>query len=200
MRGRRIDFVVAGSSSSSFLRIQEAGTNEVEELGILGKLLSCHFVVIFFFFFFFRAKFVSPESWLKASSLWKVIPPFLNSSFVASFRSRLAVDASINPKIVDLPPRDKYVEEFQIWRKKTGSLFLPPWLMIYAWLRFCLPAEVNKHFKELGFRFVILVSFFDLLNVSQLLSSSIPCLLPALIENLFAVAAPCHPQGTVWSF
>jgi len=68
MRGRRIDFVVAGSSSSSFLRIQEAGTNEVEELGILGKLLSCHFVVIFFFFFF-RAKFVSPESWLKASSL-----------------------------------------------------------------------------------------------------------------------------------
>jgi hypothetical protein len=68
MRGRRIDFVVAGSSSSSFLRIQEAGTNEMEELGILGKLLSCHFVVIFFFFFF-RAKFVSPESWLKASPL-----------------------------------------------------------------------------------------------------------------------------------
>jgi hypothetical protein len=69
MRGRRIDFVVAGSSSSSFLRIQEAGTNEMDELGILGKLLSCHFVVIFFFFFFFRAKFVSPESWLKESSV-----------------------------------------------------------------------------------------------------------------------------------
>jgi hypothetical protein len=67
MRGRRIDFVIAGSSSS-FLPIQEAGTNEIDELGILGKLLSCHFVVTFFFFFF-RAKFVSPESWLKASSL-----------------------------------------------------------------------------------------------------------------------------------
>jgi hypothetical protein len=67
MSGRRIDFVVAGSSSSSFLRIQEARTNEMDEMGILGKLLSCHFVVIFFFFF--RAKFVSPESWLKASSL-----------------------------------------------------------------------------------------------------------------------------------
>jgi hypothetical protein len=24
--------------------------------------------------------------------------------------------------------------------------------------------------------------------------------LPTLTENLFAVAAPCHPQGTVWSF
>jgi hypothetical protein len=67
MRGRRIDFVVVGSSSS-FLRIQEAGTNEMVEMGILGKLLRCHFVVIFFFFFV-RAKFASPESWLKASSL-----------------------------------------------------------------------------------------------------------------------------------
>lgn len=141
----------------------------MDELGILGKLLSCHFVVIFFFFF--RAKFVSPESWLKASSLWKVIPPFLNSSFVAIFRSRLAVDASINPKIVDLPPRDKYVEEFQIWRKKTGSLFLPPWLMIYAWLRFCLPAEVNKHFKELGFGFCFIFLFAERITAPVIIDS-----------------------------
>jgi hypothetical protein len=142
---------------------------------------------------------VSPESWLKESSVWKVIPPFLNSSFVARFRSRLAVDASINPKIVDLPPRDECRGISNL--KEEDGKSLSPSLANDLWMAKVLSSCGGEQtFQRTWFWISDSVSFFDLLNVSQLLSSLIPCLLPTLTENLFAVAAPCHPQGTVWSF